>query len=93
MFKKLYNIVCEKLEPNSNLKIDEQKINDYNLNNCINNNIKDINSRYLLLEIKPTLTTLIFENIKKQNSKDTILYEGSPFADDNNNEYRFKIIN
>ena len=93
LFKKLYNIACEKDDPNSNLKIDEQKINDYNLNNCINNNIKDINSRYLLLEIKPSLTTLIFENIKKQNSKDTILYNGSPFVDDNNNEYKFKILN
>ena len=93
MFKKLYNIVCLKDDPNSNLKIDEQKINDYNLNNCINNNIKDTNSRYLLLEITPSLTTLIFENIKKQNSKETILYSGSPFVDDNNNEYRFKIIN
>jgi len=93
LFKKLYNIECERNDPNSNLKIDEQKINDYNLNNCINNNIKDINSRYLLLEIKPSLTTLIFENIKKQNSKDTILYNGSPFVDDNNNEYKFKILN
>ena len=93
LFKKLYNIACEKDDPNSNLKIKEQNINDYNLNNCINNNIRDTNSRYLLLEIKPSLTTLIFENIKKQNSKDTILYDGSPFVDDNNNEYRFKIIN
>ena len=93
LFKKLYNIVCLKDDPNSNLKIDEQKINDYNLNNCINNNIKDTNSRYLLLEITPSLTTLIFENIKKQNSKETILYSGSPFVDDNNNEYRFRIIN
>ena len=92
LFKKLYNLVCEE-KGNSNLKIDEKKVNDYNLNNCINSNIKDNNSRYLLLEVKPSLTTLIYENIKKQNSKDTILYEGSPFPDDNNNEYRFKIIN
>ena len=93
LFKKFYNIECEKDDPNSNLKIDEQKINDYSLNNCINYNIEDTNSRYLLLEIDPSLTTLIYENIKKQNSKDTILYDGSPFVDDNNNEYRFKIIN
>jgi MoxR-like ATPase len=93
LFKKLYNIECEKDDPNSNLKIDELKINDYNLNNCIIHNIEDTNSRYLLLEIEPSLTTLIYENIKNQNSKETILYDGSPFVDDNNNEYRFKIIN
>jgi len=94
LFKKLYNLECEKIDPNSNLKIDKLKINDYNLNNCINTNIKDINSRYLLLEIKPSLTPLIFQNIKLQNPlKNIELYDGSPFVDDNNKEYRFKIIN
>ena len=95
MFKKLYNLECENLDPNSNLKIDKLKINDYNLNNCINDNIRDVNSRYLLLEIKPSLTTLIYQNIKLQNplKNKIVLYDGSPFIDDNNKEYRFKIIN
>ena len=94
LFKKLYNLECEKDDPNSNLKIDQSKINEYNLNNCINGNIKDVNSRYLLLEIKPSLTPLIYQNIKLQNSiKNIELYDGSPFVDDNNKEYRFKIIN
>ena len=92
LFKKLYNLECEKI--NSNLKIDKLKINDYNLNNCINDNIKDDNSRYLLLEIKPSLTPLIYQMIKLQNPlKHIVLYDGSPFLDDNNKEYRFKIIN
>ena len=94
LFKKLYNIECEIEDPNSNLKIDKLKINDYNLNKCINDNIKD-NSRYLLLEIKSSLTPLICRNIKLQNPNKTSieLYDGSPFIDDNNKEYRFKVIN
>ena len=94
LFKKLYNLECGKFDPNSNLIIDKNKINEYDLNNCINKNIRDINSRYLLLEIKPSLTTLIYQNIKLQNPLKTILlYDGSPFEDDNNKEYRFKKIN
>ena len=94
IFKKLYNSMLTKEDPNGELIIDNLKINEYNLNNCINDNIRDINSRYLLLEIKPSLTSLIFQNIKLQNPlKNIILYDGSTFEDDNNKEYRFKIIN
>ena len=95
LFKQLYNKECGKLDPNSNLKIDKKIINEYNLNNCINDNIKDVNSRYLLLEIKTSLTTLIYQNIKLQNpfKSHIVLYDGSPFIDDNNKEYRFEIIN
>ena len=93
LFKKLYNIECEKYDPSSNLIIDKLKINDYNFESCINTNIRDVNSRYLLLELKPSLTPLIYQIIKIQNPfKTVILYDGSPFADDNNKEYRFKII-
>ena len=94
IFKKIYNSILLKDDPNSKLIIDNLKINEYNLNNCINDNIRDINSRYLLLEIKPSLTSLIYQNIKLQNPfKNIVLYDGSPFEDDNNKEYRFKIIN
>ena len=87
MFKKLYNLECEKEDLNSNLKIDKLRINDYNINNCINDNIRDIKSRYLLLEIKPSLTPLIYQIIKLQNPfKNIILYDGSPFIDDNNKD-------
>jgi hypothetical protein len=48
LFKKLYNSQFEK-DPNNNLKIEEDKIKDYNLNKCINDNIRDPYSRYLLL--------------------------------------------
>ena len=95
LFKFLYNKECDIEEKESKLKIDEKKLNDYDLNKCINDNIKDTNSRYLLLEIKPSLTNLICENIKLQNQdKDKIeLYDGSSFVDDNNKDYRFRIIN
>ena len=58
LFKRLYNLECENEKvPKSNLRVDEEKLNDYNLNKCIIDNIKDVNSRYLLLEIEPSLTT------------------------------------
>jgi len=38
LFKKLYNLQCEKLDQNSNLRIDDNKINDFNLNYCIKKN-------------------------------------------------------
>ena len=93
LFKKLHNIACE--ENNSfNLKIDKNKLNDYNINDCLKDNIDDINSRYLLMEIDKSLTPLIIQNIKIQNPlKDIIIYEGSSFEEDNNKEYRYEIIN
>ena len=96
LFKALYNLQCDKNGQNSQLKINPDIIKNYNLNNCINDNIKDNNSRYLLLEVSQTLTTLIYQNIRLQNQhiiKDDIkLHDGSTFDDDNNKEYRFKKI-
>ena len=97
LFKAIYNIQCDKIEQNSPLKIDIDIINDYDLNKSINDNIRDNNSRYLLLEVKQSLTTLIYQNIRLQNEniiKDEIeLHDGSPFVDDENKEYKFKKIN
>ena len=87
LFKMIYNLQCKKLskDKNCNLKIDIHKINNYNINYWINSNINDINSRYFLIGIKPSLTSLIYENIKSQNKfKKTILYKGNPFSDGNN---------
>ena len=97
LFKKLYNLECEKVDPHSNLTIDKLKINDYNVINCIIDNIRDINSRYLLLGVKPSLALLIYQNIKLNNKfnysfKKIILYYGSPFENDNNKENRFRIL-
>ena len=93
LFKKLYNLSCEN-KNSSNLMIDKNKTNDYDLNGCIKDNINDINGRYLLMEIEKTLSPLIYQNIKIQNPlKDIMIYEGSPFAEDKNKEYRYGIIN
>ena len=99
LFKKLYNIQCNKNgkdQKDDNLLIDKNDIKKYNLNSCINDNISDTNSnsRYLLLEINQSLTPLIFQNIKLENEyrKKIKLYDGSPFPDDDNNEYKFKKI-
>ena len=94
LFKKLYNLECDKMSRNRNLKIERIRINDYNLNKCIYNNIIDIESRYLLLGIKPSLSPLIYQYIKfVYPMKEISFYYGSPFDDDNNNEYIFKKIN
>ena len=91
LFKKIYNLVCD---TENNYKIDNNRITIYDLNRCINDNINDINNRYLLLEIKQSLAQLIYQNIQIQNpDKKSEFYEGSPFVDDNNNEYRFKKVN
>ena len=95
LFKKLYNYLILEQGLNTNLIIESSLINDYNLNNCIQDNIYDIKSRYLLLQIKSSLSSLIYQFIKLQNpKKDIIVYNGSPFIEDNNKAYIFnKIIN
>ena len=100
LFKKIYNEAC-KYENNKTLnlngstyKIKEDHLDKYNLNSCINENINDNNSRYLLLEIKSTLAPLINRIIRIQNpdKKSIELINGSPFSDDNNNEYKIKKV-
>ena len=98
LFKELYNIEHDKIykdNKNVKLKIDVNDIKKYNLSKDINDNINEINSRYLLLEIEPSLTSLIVQNIKLENplkEGKIKLYDGSPFPDDDNNDYRFMKI-
>ena len=100
LFKKIYNEAC-KYENNKNrnligafYKIKEDHIDNYDLNKCINDNINDNNSRYLLLEIRSNLAPLINRIIRIQNpdKKGIELINGSPFPDDNNNEYKIKKV-
>jgi hypothetical protein len=92
LFKIIYNFYCEKGE--TNYMIEESDIDDYNCIKNIIDNIKDVKSRYLLLEIKPSLSSLIHQKIKKEIKNIKIFfYEGSPFVNDNSNEYQFKVIN
>ena len=94
LFKQLYNMECENEESNNNLKIDKSKLKDYNINDCITDNINDNNSRYLLLEVKSYLSPLINQNIIiGYPFKKIIFYNGSTFIDDNNRKYCSNIIN
>ena len=89
LFKKIYNMVCDEQSEKS-FKLEDKEVIEYDLNKCIISNITDLDSRYLLLEIKSSLATLIYQNIKLQNpDKDIVPIDGSPFDDDNNNEYKF----
>ena len=92
LFKKVYNNVCG---TDTQYQISKENCKKYDLNQCIIDNINDNNNpRYLLLEIQPSLSSLIHQNIKIQNTNKTIeFYDGSPFSDDDNNEYRFKKVN
>ena len=78
------------------LRINEDNLTKYNLNECINGNINDNDARYLLLEIEEGLKYLICQNIISQNIGKNIEYmEGSPFINDikdKNGEYKIKKI-
>ena len=84
VFKMIYNLYTKK----NNLKTE-----DYNYLNNIIDNIKDKKCRYLLLEMKPSLSILIKQKLEKELKKEIFLLEGSPFVNDNGNAYQFKIIN
>ena len=65
LFKKIFNEACalenyqkEKIK-GIIYQIDDNNLDKYNLNKCINDNINDNNSRYLLLEIRSNLAPLI----------------------------------
>ena len=91
-FKKVYNFYCKNNgEGDYMLKNENDGHNEY-IQNIIDN-IKDSKSRYLLLEIEPSLSLLIKQKIEKELKKNIYFYEGSPFSNDNNKEYQFKVIN
>ena len=93
LLKKLYNLECDKRAEFNHLKIDKLQINNYNIKKCIKENIKDENSRFLLLEIKQSLIPFIIEYITLENPfKDIKLIAGSSFISDNNDEYIFDKI-
>jgi len=58
LFKKLYNLECEKVDSDSNIKIDNIKINDYNIINCIYENIKYVKNRYFLTKNKTIFNSI-----------------------------------
>ena len=101
LFKKIYNEACNNEDNKKDnikgvvYKIKDENMDKYDLNKCINDNINDNNSRYLLLEIKSNLAPLINQIINVQNpdKKEIDFINGSPFSDDNNNnEYKTKKV-
>ena len=92
LFKIIYNLYCNEIEENDYV-FDEADKNDYNYINNIVGNIKDHKSRYLLLAVKPSLSKLIKEKIRKEANKGEVFFiEGSQFPYDDSNEYQFKKI-
>ncbi len=92
IFEIVYNIYCNyNDEPDSSM--DETNLDEFKYMENIINNIKDIKSRYLLLGINSTHASVIHQKIEKELKKNIYFYEGSPFPNDNNKEYQFKIIN
>ena len=92
IFKIIYNLYCIDNDESENILLEEE-INEYNYIENIIGNIKDKRSRYLLLEIKPSLASLIHKKLEKELGKEIYFFEGSPFENDNSNEYQSKIIN
>ena len=98
-FKCIYNkfVVdkAAKIEKYKKFEISEDDINAYKIIDNIYDNVKDENSRYLLLGIKPSLSILINQIIdKKMNMiKQVDLIEGSTFINDENMEYQYRILN
>ena len=105
LFKKIYNLACtlEKSKDNENIdakiyQIGNDYLDKYDLNKCIQDNINDKNSRYLLLEIDSNIEPLINRYIRVQNPDmdeknniETII--GSPFQEDNNSDYKSEKVN
>ena len=96
-FKCIYNTFIE-IRGENDAKIQSYKIDktgNYDIIKCINDNIKDENSRYLLLIIKSSDSSLIYQDTKKKSTEpDKIsLEEGSPFINDKDTEYQYRVLN
>ena len=93
LFKKIYNLTIDKdYLDYIDYKINKNNLLKYNLSKCITDNINDINSRFLLIEVNYSLSLLLYKIIQIQNPDKKIdFYELSPFKDDNNDNYNYII--
>ena len=91
IFEIVFNIYCRTNEEPDSL-IDEATLDGFKYLENIKDNIRDIKSRYLLLGINSSHASVIHQKISKEIKRTIYFYEGSPFVNDNNNEYQFKII-
>jgi len=69
-------------------------INEYNVMKCIENNILDSKSRYLLIESKSSISQFLITSILEKLGKNHMFYYGSNFEDDTSHGYySAKILN
>jgi len=92
IFEIVFNIYCNRNDEADSI-IDEAVLDGFKYLENIKENIRDVKSRYLLLGINSSHASVIHQKISKEIKKTIYFYEGSPFVNDNNNEYIFKIIN
>ena len=67
LFKKIFNQACNIESKNNkdnvsftNYQIPKDDLTKYNLKDCINNNINDYKCRYLLLEIRSSISPIFW---------------------------------
>ena len=92
IFELIYNNYCKSNEYYDYI-LEETDLDNANYVQNIIDNLKNINSRNLLLIIKPSEELLIQQMISKKLNKNIYFHKQSPFVNDDNNEYHFDIIN
>ena len=93
LFKKIYNNICKEKQCEK-YQIKKENLYQYNIFKCLTDNKNDLNSRCLLIEIKPNVTVFLYHTIKMLNPDRNIIFmDESPYLDDINKEYKFGKIN
>ena len=92
-YKLIHNYFCLHCEESEGYMI--KKFDKYDIVKCIEGNIKDLDSRYLLLENISSLSSLVSEIIKRKTelNKGVFTLEGSPFPDDIGLQYQYRLLN
>ena len=94
-FEKVKKIFDEfyKDQKTQNLNIIKDKIS-FNILDCLKDNIKDNNSRYLLIIIESSMSLHLLSYIMQKLKKNYIFYSGSQLTEDVNEEkYNEKLLN
>ena len=85
---KIFKGFFKKYVPNIN------EINEYNVMDCIKDNIKDPTSRYLLIITESSISHFLIKLILEELRKDHVFYYGSDFEEDNiKGYYSAKVLN
>ncbi|OUM66214.1 hypothetical protein PIROE2DRAFT_59532 [Piromyces sp. E2] len=85
---KIFKEIFKKYNPNN---ID---VNTYDVMRCVENNIMDAKSRFLLLVTKSSVSQFIITMILEHLNKNHVFYYGSSFEEDNTEDhYTAKVLN